>query len=105
MYMQMKKPPGFDWDDGNRAKCQKHGVLIGDIQALLGSEDAHIGPDPHAGEERFRAVGQNAVGRMIFVVFTLRRQGGQWLVRPVSARFMHLKEIASYEKAISAIHD
>jgi hypothetical protein len=22
---------GFDWDDGNRAKCQKHGVSLGEI--------------------------------------------------------------------------
>ena len=103
MYMQMKQSIGFDWDDGNLAKCQKHGVSIVDIQALLGGEDAHIGPDPHAGEERFRAVGRNAGGRMVFVVFTLRRNGEQAMARPVSARFMHQKEVASYEKAISGI--
>ena len=25
---------GFDWDGGNRAKCQKHGVSIAEIEAL-----------------------------------------------------------------------
>ena len=26
---------GFDWDDGNRDKCQKHGVSIGEIERLF----------------------------------------------------------------------
>jgi uncharacterized DUF497 family protein len=26
---------GFDWDDGNRNKCQKHGIALGEIERLL----------------------------------------------------------------------
>jgi uncharacterized DUF497 family protein len=26
---------GFDWDDGNREKCQKHGVSIREIEGLF----------------------------------------------------------------------
>jgi hypothetical protein len=26
---------GFDWDDGNRDKCQKHGMSIGEIEAVF----------------------------------------------------------------------
>jgi uncharacterized DUF497 family protein len=26
---------GFDWDDGNRKKCQKHGVTLDEIEAAL----------------------------------------------------------------------
>lgn len=26
---------GFDWDAGNRDKCQKHGVSIAEIEAFL----------------------------------------------------------------------
>jgi hypothetical protein len=26
---------GFDWDAGNHAKCQKHGVTIPDIETLV----------------------------------------------------------------------
>jgi uncharacterized DUF497 family protein len=26
---------GFDWDHGNRDKCRKHGVSIGEIESLL----------------------------------------------------------------------
>ena len=27
--------PLFDWDEGNRAHCRKHGVSIAEIEALL----------------------------------------------------------------------
>jgi uncharacterized DUF497 family protein len=33
-----------------------------------------------------------------FVVFTLRRRGDAVLIRPISARYMHKKEIKAYEK-------
>jgi hypothetical protein len=36
---------GFDWDDGNRQKCQKHGVSIAEVEALLLSDEARIAPD------------------------------------------------------------
>jgi uncharacterized DUF497 family protein len=26
---------GFDWDDGNRSKCEKHGVSIAEIETLF----------------------------------------------------------------------
>ena len=26
---------GFDWDDGNREKCRKHGVSLAEIEALF----------------------------------------------------------------------
>ena len=26
---------GFDWDEGNRGKCQKHGLSISQIEAFL----------------------------------------------------------------------
>ena len=36
--------------------------------------------------------------RMIFLVFTIRLKGGWRVVRPITARYMHAKEVASYEK-------
>lgn len=48
-------------------------------------------------EQRFIAVGRNAVGRPLFVAFTLRRQENGLTIRPISARYMHNKEIARYE--------
>ena len=89
---------GFDWDEGNLEKCQKHGVSIGEIEALL-SSDPRVAPDlQHSAEEdRFIAVGRTAAGRPLFVAFMFRMKDGKQLVRPVSARYMHRKEIERYE--------
>ena len=91
---------GFEWDDGNREKCQRHGVSITEIELVL-TEGPSIAPDfRHSIEEqRFIAVGRNAKGRPMFVAFTFREQDGARLIRPVSARYMHKKEIERYEKS------
>jgi uncharacterized DUF497 family protein len=90
---------GFDWDEGNRAKCQKHGVSITEIEALFRS-DPFVAPAwKHAKKEDRRiAVGKTASGRGIFVAFTMRTKGQTRLLRPISARYMHTKEFAAYEK-------
>jgi uncharacterized protein len=90
---------GFDWDRGNRAKCQKHGLSIVLIEGLFSRPLAIIPSEADSQEERrFCAVGQTGIGRKVFLVFTLRRKGEKQLVRPISARYMHKKEIESYEK-------
>ena len=35
---------GFDWDNGNRAKCAKHGVSVDEVEAMFG-RDVLIAPD------------------------------------------------------------
>jgi hypothetical protein len=94
----LEEVAGFDWDAGNLEKCQKHGVPVAEIEELL-SSDPGVAPDPDhsAREDRFIAVGRNAAGRPLFVAFTLRIKDGQRLIRPVSARYMHKKEIEGYE--------
>jgi len=93
---------GFDWDDGNREKCRKHGVSIADIESMFGRPVA-VFPDPaHSrAEERFKGIGMSKAGRHIFLVFALRQRGGATLVRPISARYMHSKEMQHYEKEIA----
>jgi uncharacterized protein len=93
---------GFDWDGGNLAKCAKHGVSQAEIEGFFLSSPA-IAPDPRhsAEEDRFLAVGRTAAGRALFVAFTFRDKAGQCLIRPISARYMHSKEIEAYEKARS----
>jgi uncharacterized DUF497 family protein len=91
---------GFDWDEGNLAKCQKHGVSIQRIEDLFASSPL-VAPAPKhsTGEDRLIAVGRPGAGRPIFVAFTIRTKDKRRLIRPVSARYMHAKEIAAYEKA------
>lgn len=97
---------GFDWDAGNRAKCRKHGLSIGQIEQIFESTIAILPDVGHSqGEQRFRAVGRDSEGRAIFVVFTMRRRGENWLVRPISARYMHRKEVMTYEKENPDIQD
>jgi uncharacterized DUF497 family protein len=90
---------GFDWDAGNREKCQKHGVSIADIEGLFAGEFM-IRPDvAHSQTEtRFLAIGQAPAGQYILVAFTIRELNGSRRLRPISARRMHQKEIDHYEK-------
>lgn len=90
---------GFDWDDGNREKCQKHGVSVAEIEELF--ENApRFAPDlkHSADEDRVIAVGRTRKGRPMFVAFTIRTKRGRRLIRPVTARYMHGKEMTAYEK-------
>jgi uncharacterized DUF497 family protein len=90
---------GFDWDAGNTAKCQEHGVSIDEIESVFPGEP-RVGPDAEhsKAEQRFGAVGRTKEGRHLFAVFTVRRRGSGILLRPISARYMHRKEIAAYEQ-------
>ena len=75
---------GFDWDSGNRAKCQKLGVSIAEIESLF-SGSPLVAPDVlHSSkEQRFRAVGRTMKKRPLFIVFTLRNNGETLLIRPI----------------------
>jgi uncharacterized protein len=90
---------GFQWDRGNWPKCGKHGVSRAEIEALF-SGDIAVHPDlAHSGEEeRNFAIGFAPQGRWLFVVFTLREVADRTLIRPLSARYMHRKEVEHYEQ-------
>jgi uncharacterized DUF497 family protein len=104
--MFVQEAAGFDWDQGNRGKCQKHGVSVDALESAF-HESMAIFPDPvHSrGEERFIAIGKTDAGRNVFVAFTLRQQGGETRIRPISARYMHPKEVDYYETAIAKTGD
>ena len=87
---------GFDWDDGNWPKCGKHGVSREEIEQVLSGKPA-VMPDPHPDEPRMRAIGITAAGRHVFLIFMLRKVTGETRLRPISARYMHQKEIDYYE--------
>ena len=97
---------GFDWDNGNRNKCQKHGVSIAEIESLFGGT-VLVGPDAEHStvERRYRAIGFTESGRPLFVVFTSRQRRKEQLIRPISARYMHKKEVEAHEKEISRLQD
>ncbi len=100
--MQIQGITSFEWDSGNAEKCQKHGVSIAALQSAFYRTMSTF-PDPiHShGEERFIGIGKTDEERNVFVAFTLRYRDGETFIRPISARYMHKKEVEYYEKAIA----
>ena len=95
----LDKISGFDWDRGNRTKCEKHGITVEAIEDVFSRQIIILPDETHSEKERrFRAIGYMQDQRAMFVVFTLRHRGKKVLVRPISARYMHKKEIDLYEK-------
>ena len=89
----------FDWDEGNWPKCGKHGVTKDEIETLFeGGPDVYPAPAHSQREERMLAIGTTVSGRWLLVAFTLRRRGREALIRPISARYMHEKEVKHYER-------
>jgi uncharacterized DUF497 family protein len=91
---------GFDWDEGNAEKCRAHGVSIEEIESALISNALAIVRDvKHSNvERRYVAIGRTVEGRDLFVGFTFRIGDGRKLLRPITARYMHRKEVERYEQ-------
>lgn len=88
---------GIDWDAGNLAKCESHGVSIGEIESLFKNQPRFAPDMAHSDtESRFIAVGKIDNGRALFIAFTFRDRDGKRFVRPISARYMHAKELRRY---------
>ena len=91
---------GFNWDEGNSGKCTKHGLNRKNIEKFFLQKEIYVAPDlKHSDlETRFLAIGKGPDKKYIIVVFTFRDVKGQKFLRPISARFMHKKEVQKYEK-------
>lgn len=97
--LDLNKIIGFDWDDGNARKNDKHSVSTAEAEQvffnaplLLLADDTHSHSD-----SRLHALGKSDEGRVLHITFTLRQSG--LLIRVISARDMHRKERAIYEEA------
>ena len=90
---------GFDWDGGNVRKAQKHGLTLAQIESVF-LEDVRVLVDAsHSHDEtRTIAVGGGGNVRPAFVVFTMRKRFNLRLIRVISARYMHKREIELYEE-------
>ena len=95
----------FDWDAANTGKCQSHGVSIREVEIALVSEALVIIPDmKHSkDEDRYFAVSRTVQSRDLFVVFTFRMVAGRKLLRPITARYMHRREVKRYEQTHTKI--
>lgn len=88
---------GVEWDDGNWPKCGKHGVSQEEIEHVLEHATLRI-RDSNPKEDRFRTAGRAPSGRYVFLVYTYRNHEAGVFIRPISARYMHQKEIDRYEQ-------
>jgi uncharacterized DUF497 family protein len=90
---------GFNWDDGNVRKNEKHGVSMAEVEQVFFNAPLLVLEDfKHSNQEpRFHALGKSDNRRLLHITFTLRHTGEK--VRVISARDMHRKERSIYEKA------
>jgi uncharacterized DUF497 family protein len=90
----------YDWDDGNLEKNLKsHGISHKAIESFFQRHfDYSDSPKHSQRERRLIAIGSDDKGHAMMVVFTMRTKAGKHLLRPISARLMHVKEVQDYEK-------
>ncbi len=96
--VDLAKITGFEWDEGNCRKNDKHHVSIAETEQvffnmplLLLADSKHSEQEP-----RFHGLGKTDQGRLLHITFTLRHQGKA--IRVISARDMHKKERTIYEQ-------
>ena len=89
---------GFEWDEGNLFKnWETHRVSAAECEQIFFNRPLITGTDEkHSTREvRFYALGRTDPGRLLFVVFTIRKN----LIRVISARGMNRKEKRVYQKS------
>ena len=97
--VDLERIVGFQWDDGNRRKSvDKHDVSQAEAEQAFFNDPLLLLPDPahSVSEPRFHALGVTDQGRRLHVTFTLRDD--ETLIRVISARDMHRKERAHYDR-------
>ncbi len=97
--IDLRKINGFNWDDGNARKNDKHGVSMAEAEQVFFNAPLLLLEDVvHSRKEaRLHALGKTDEGRALHLTFTLREVSQ--LIRVISARDMHRKERAIYEQA------
>jgi len=93
------KITGFDWDEGNTRKNEKHSVSMAEAEQVFFNAPLLVLDDfRHSSQEpRFHALGKTDDTRLLHIAFTVRHKGEK--IRVISARDMHRKERVIYEKA------
>lgn len=96
--INIAKVIGFDWDDGNIRKNDKHGVSMAEAEQVFFNSPLLLLLDnrQYYKEPRFHALGKTDETRLLHITFTLRFSGEK--IRVISARDMHKKERTNYEQ-------
>lgn len=94
----LSKIKGFQWDAGNTDKSyEKHGITPNKSEEVFLDGNLKVERDVKHSEveDRFIALGKTIDGRILFEIFTIRRNN----IRIISARTANKKERYKYEKA------
>jgi uncharacterized DUF497 family protein len=90
----------FEWDAGNEEKNWiRHSVRAEEAEEPFFTEERLVLEDkPHSTkqETRYILIGKSKKGRMLFIVYTIRKEK----IRIISARNADKKEVLLYEKAL-----
>ena len=99
--MNKSKLVGFDWDIGNERKnWEKHFVAKSECEEVFFNSPLFVIESETSGiEQRWFVLGTTDEGRLLFIVFTVRKDK----IRIISARDMHRSERKLYEKKASEI--
>jgi hypothetical protein len=91
----------FEWDSGNEQKNWiRHKVSAEEAEELFFTEEQLILEDIRHStkhEKRYILIGKSKRGRMLFIVYTIRKRK----IRIISARDADRKEVVLYEKAFN----
>ncbi|OGE19143.1 hypothetical protein A3A14_01490 [Candidatus Daviesbacteria bacterium RIFCSPLOWO2_01_FULL_43_38] len=95
--IDLSKIIGFQWDKGNVDKSyKKHGITTNEAEEIFVDENVFLVEDlkhPQS-EQRLVAIGKSSQGKVLFVVFTVRKDK----IRIISVRMANAKERRLYEK-------
>lgn len=96
--IDLSKITGFDWDDGNARKNEKHDVSMAEAEQVFFNDPLLLLEDAkHSQREScIHALGKTDEERLLHITFTLRHSGEK--IRVISARDMHKKERKIYEQ-------
>lgn len=90
-----QKVEGFEWDIGNKDKSRrKHHVTPQEAEEVFFDPQKRVAKDTvHSGKEtRYLIIGKTARDRLLFIVFTTRRNK----IRVISARDLNKREYHLY---------
>jgi uncharacterized protein len=91
----------FEWDEGNEQKNWiTHHVRAEEAEEPFFAEERLILEDIHHStkhEARFILIGKSKQGRLLFIVYTIRKEK----TRIISCRDADKKEVLLYEKALN----
>jgi len=76
----VRDDPEFDWDDHNEGHLGNHGINRQDAEDVLSGNHILLEYRMEGNEQRWVAVGANRRGRILNIVFAVRRE----TVRPIT---------------------